>query len=36
MDAIKTTDLVKAYGKLTAVDQLNLRIGQGELFCLLV
>ena len=35
MDAIKTVNLVKRYGKLTAVDGLNLEIRQGELFCLL-
>ena len=35
MQAIKTTDLVKRYGQLTAVDRLNLEIPQGELFSLL-
>jgi ABC-2 type transport system ATP-binding protein len=35
MQAIKTTALVKRYKKLTAVDQLNLEIHQGELFSLL-
>ena len=35
MPAIKTTGLVKRYGKLTAVDTLNLEIRQGELFSLL-
>ena len=35
MDAIKTVDLTKKYKGITAVDKLNLRIGQGELFCLL-
>ena len=35
MDAIKTVNLVKRYGKLTAVDGLNLEIRPGELFCLL-
>lgn len=35
MDAIVATDLVKQYGNLTAVDRLNLRIRQGELFSLL-
>lgn len=35
MQAIQTLDLTKRYGKLTAVDRLNLEIRQGELFCLL-
>lgn len=35
MQAIKTTDLVKQYKKLTAVNRLNLEIQQGELFALL-
>lgn len=35
MQAIKIVDLVKHYQKITAVDKLNLEIGQGELFCLL-
>ena len=35
MQAIKTTDLVKQYQDLTAVDRLNLEIQQGELFSLL-
>ena len=35
MQAIKTKDLVKQYKNLTAVDKLNLEIGQGELFSLL-
>ena len=35
MDAIKTTDLVKQYKNLTAVDKLSLDIQQGELFSLL-
>ena len=35
MEAIKTTDLMKQYGNLTAVDHLNLKIHQGELFSLL-
>ena len=35
MQAIKTTKLVKRYKDLTAVDQLDLEIGQGELFSLL-
>lgn len=35
MPAIKTMDLVKQYKGLTAVDQLNLEIRQGELFSLL-
>ena len=35
MYAIQTSDLTKRYGKLTAVDRLNLQIRQGELFCLL-
>ena len=35
MQAIKTTELVKKYKKVTAVNRLNLEIGQGELFSLL-
>ena len=35
MQAIKTFGLVKQYGKITAVDNLNLEIRQGELFSLL-
>ena len=35
MQAIKITALVKRYKQLTAVDHLNLEIGQGELFSLL-
>lgn len=35
MDAIRTQGLTKRYKDLTAVDQLNLSIGQGELFSLL-
>ena len=35
MQAIKTTTLTKQYKDLTAVDKLNLEIGQGELFSLL-
>ena len=35
MQGIKTTDLVKQYKNLTAVDKLNLEIEQGELFSLL-
>ena len=35
MDAIKTKGLVKRYKNLTAVDGLDLQVGQGELFCLL-
>ena len=35
MQAIKTTALTKQYKDLTAVDKLNLEIGQGELFSLL-
>ena len=35
MPAIKTTNLVKRYKNLTAVDRLNLEIEQGELFALL-
>ena len=35
MTAIKATALVKKYKTLTAVDQLDLEIGQGELFSLL-
>ncbi len=35
MYAIKTTELVKRYKSLTAVDKLNLEVAQGELFSLL-
>ncbi len=35
MNAIETRDLTKKYGGLTAVDHMNLRIGEGELFALL-
>ena len=35
MQAIKTTGLVKRYKEITAVDKLNLEIGEGELFSLL-
>ena len=35
MEAIKTNALVKQYGNLTAVEDLNLEIKQGELFSLL-
>ena len=35
MQEIKTTELVKRYKNLTAVDKLNLEIKQGELFSLL-
>lgn len=35
MQAIKTTELVKQYKNLTAVDRLHLEIQQGELFSLL-
>ncbi len=35
MQAIKTTELVKRYKNITAVDKLNLEIQQGELFSLL-
>ena len=35
MQAIKTTELVKRYKNITAVDKLNLEIRQGELFSLL-
>ena len=35
MHAIKTTNLVKRYKNITAVDKLNLEIYQGELFSLL-
>lgn len=35
MQEIKTTELVKRYKNLTAVDKLNLEIRQGELFSLL-
>ena len=35
MQAIQTSALTKRYGKLTAVDGLDLNVGQGELFSLL-
>ena len=35
MQAIQTTALTKRYGDVTAVDALDLSIGQGELFSLL-
>ena len=35
MWAIKTTDIVKKYKKLTAVDSLCLEVEKGELFSLL-
>ena len=35
MDAIRTVNLTKTYGDLTAVDGLNLQVKQGELFSLL-
>ena len=35
MEAIKAINLTKQYGKLTAVENLNLEIGRGELFSLL-
>ena len=35
MDAIRTVNLTKKYGDLTAVDALNLQVKQGELFSLL-
>ncbi len=35
MDGIKTVDLTKKYGKLTAVDKLSLTVPKGELFALL-
>ena len=35
MYAIQTTELVKRYKNITAVDKLNLEIRQGELFALL-
>ena len=35
MQAIKTEDLVKRYKEITAVDKLDLEIGEGELFSLL-
>jgi ABC-2 type transport system ATP-binding protein len=35
MDAIQTVNLTKKYGDLTAVDNLNLQVKQGELFALL-
>ena len=35
MDAIRTLNLTKKYKEITAVDQLNLQIAQGELFSLL-
>lgn len=34
-EAIRTTGLIKKYKSLTAVDNLNLTVGQGELFSLL-
>ena len=35
MQAIETTALTKRYGKLTALDRLDLQVHQGELFSLL-
>ena len=35
MEAIRTENLTKQYKSITAVDQLNLEIHRGELFCLL-
>ncbi len=35
MDAIVTVDLTKIYKDITAVDKLNLQVGEGELFSLL-
>ena len=35
MNAIQTVNLTKKYGNLTAVDNLNLQVKQGELFALL-
>ena len=35
MDAIRTVNLTKKYAGTIAVDQLNLQVRQGELFCLL-
>ena len=35
MDAIRTVNLTKKYGSLTAVDNLDLQVKQGELFALL-
>ena len=35
MEAIRTTNLTKRYGSLTAVDGLDLSVGRGELFSLL-
>ena len=35
MEAIKTVNLTKQYGEITAVDGLNLQVGRGELFSLL-
>jgi len=35
MNAIQTTQLVKQYKNITAVDKLDLEVGQGELFSLL-
>jgi ABC-2 type transport system ATP-binding protein len=32
MDIIETTNLTKTYGDFTAVDNLNLRVGEGEVF----
>lgn len=35
MNAIETHELTRAFGDLTAVDRLNLAVGEGELFALL-
>lgn len=35
MSSIETRDLTKTYGEVTAVDRLNLRVEEGELFALL-
>lgn len=35
MDIIETCDLTKKFGNLTAVDKVNLKVGQGEIFGLL-
>lgn len=35
MNAIETTDLTKKFGKLTAVDSVNINVEQGEIFGLL-
>ena len=35
MNAIETTDLTKKFGKLTAVDSVNLQVDEGEIFGLL-